>query len=197
MMLLRKAATLAALALCLWAVSSTAAGASEVILEPAGNITRTGTIALTTPEGTISCAVTMGGTYARASSGTLTASPAPEVNPLIGRASSSVTKRCTNGEITFLNDPPKYVWARGITSERWLMFELPVEILIEQGIYRCLYRLRVDYEYNSSNGRLTLTGSTVLTRTPLFPGICPVSIRIEGILTVVAEGGRFPVVSLR
>ena len=198
-MYVRKALALAVLALCACAVWVGTAGASEVLIEPAGNITRTGSISVSTGEGTITCNVTMRGSLARSATGTLTAGPSPEFNPLIGRTSTAITKTCMGGELTILNgDPPKYVYAHNITEpEKWLMFELPYEILIEQLPYKCLYRMRVDYTYNSRTGTLTLTGTTVLTRTALFGGLCPASIRIEGVLTLTTETGRFPFLSRR
>jgi hypothetical protein len=198
-MWIRTSSPCVTLALCVVLTWAATASASIVSISPSGTITKTGTMNFTTGEGTISCPMTLGGTYNGGVSGTLTAAPEPRVNPQIGRITSVTRGTCTGGEITILNrDIPKWEYGHNTREpEKRLQYELPYEILISQNIInQCLYRIGIYYVYNSANGQLTYERTNVLTpTTALFPGVCPASIRVEGLFTVSA-GGRSPVMTL-
>jgi len=197
-MWIRKSASLWALALCAVLTWTAAASASIVEIQPSGRIVKIGTMNFTTGEGTVSCPMTLGGTYNAGVSGTLTGTPEPRVNPQIGRITSVTRGACSGGEITILNrDIPKWEYGHNVREiEKRLQYELPYEILVSQNIInQCLYRIAIYYIYNSANGQLTIERTDVLTRTALFPGFCPASIRVEGTFEVDA-GGRSPTVRL-
>jgi hypothetical protein len=184
---------------CGLVVGAATASASRVFIAPSGAVTERSIerIRFISSEGTVECVVSLRGTLVELATGTLTRTPEPAVNPRIGTFREGTVSECRNGEIRVLNPGQKYVYAHNVEHpERWLMFILDFEELFSTGLLtRCLYRLQINYLYESRTGQLIVQGTQVLERRALTLGVCPMEIAIEG-TSQVEVGGRTPQLEL-
>jgi hypothetical protein len=167
---------LAAAALLLTAATS-AATASTVIMEPSGAIRMTSVgryTFLRTLEETIACNVTLTGTVARESRGTLTESPEPAVNPQLGSIVEGRVSECTGStSLTLLFGERLWKWyGFAKRGEVWSTYWLHILYLIGTSSWACLFKQRWTFSWNEATGETSV--ETENLEVILLRGFCPI-----------------------
>jgi hypothetical protein len=173
---------LAAVVTMLLAIGGAASG-STLHIEPSGSIRAISvgkvTLARTSEGAVIACNVTMEGTVAGSSSGTLSASPEPATNPRIGSFSAGRVAECTGATTTYLYGPGKWEWYGHFTrGETWGTYWLHATYLVSSMLTPCLYDVLMTVTYNERTNQAITESSQILSKIPLLV-TCPV-ITAEG-----------------
>jgi hypothetical protein len=168
------------------------ATAAAIEIRPAGRVTSTssGSITFTADQGSFTCRLTLTGTIASRTTGTM-GRREPATNPRLGNYSEGTPRECVGGEMTL--SFPAGSWTAYL--ERWegstraLMYILGADFLITSLLSRCLYEGAVSLRYDEATGAAAITGITVLRQIALT--VCPTNPSIAGTLNSTAEGGIF------
>jgi hypothetical protein len=181
-----------AAALVLLACAGVANG-TTLEIAPAGRTraVSNGLITFTGSELSFTCAVTLIGSLASRTEGTVGVLE-PASNPRLGNFSSGTVNECSGGEAR-LSFPGRswefYVESFEGPTSRTYVQNAQLLITAGGGVARCLYEARIAASYRES-GTLSITGMTVLRQTALT--ICPTRPSISGSFTVNAEESGAP-----
>jgi hypothetical protein len=153
----------------------------EITPSTATSLDSLGTPIINTAGGGIRCFFDLQISMVSWTSGTLTASPNPLVNPWVGRSNGGTVESCgTTTTLLFSPSWRYYVYeVNGAGGANGYLEN--VEVLFDYSAsFKCLYRLRLEVEQPAGLELLEVTGVTVLQEIPLVTGGCPPLLSFTG-----------------